>query len=231
MLDKDLDYNDAVNLVADVDNSPQPNKIVVLSIKKVLSEGTMIKQYHGEEAEKRIDAVSMLVPYNPEEMKNAKHAPEALPTEKSSGFGRFGKRKAAQPQQPAAPQQELPSASQQPKSRAPGPLDTFAENASRELKRIVPEKPKHEESAQAVGASEMVMPTLSLPDQITELDRIDTGLNGNVFNNEQLKLISMEVKALRESSAKEKDMKIDGNLVAIRDQKLKAVGKRLGQTG
>ncbi len=107
-----------------------------------------------------------------------------------------------------------------------------ADAAAREMKLVVagrvqpaaaaaPEMPVAKEGA--------VLPSLSLPDQITELEKIGEGLDANVFNSEQLKVIRMELGALEESAGS--GGSAGGGLDALREQRMSEVKRRLAEHG
>ncbi len=236
LLINELGYDDAISLVADVEGTSQPNKVIVLSVKQALKERVDISQYDGREAGRIIDRVEGLVPMGP--MNDMQDAKQEAPARKGL-FSKGAKAMASGEGKPMKPANH-PSVSintgtattQAP--RIKNILDTYAESAAKELRKAVPQKARPQNDvaqAQKSTTHGMVMPSLSLADQIAELDRIGLGLDGNVFNSEQLKLIGMELKALKISSMNENGAKTDANLVAIRDKKLKEVEGKLGNRG
>lgn len=261
-MDKELSYDDAIGIVADIEGSAQQGKAITLSVKNAFKERADVKQYDGMEAEEAVERAALLVPFSPSD-EAKQDTPAGRGIETLSGFAKsiFADKNRymataeknisqAQPasalpqqvqaqqtasvvqQQPAAPNpqpagmQAVPAHSDKP---VPSALDRYAESAASELRRIIPSRARKQERKEEQKSDQMVMPSLSLPDQISELERIEAGLDGNVFNSEQLKLISIEVKALKASSKGEKGTTADSSLVAIRDQKLKLIGDELAK--
>jgi len=92
----------------------------------------------------------------------------------------------------------------------------FEKNIKRETERIKGEK--------------LVLPTLSLQDQISELEKISEGLDEQVFSDEQLKIIKDEVYGLRDKIKGEKISAADEfqkSLINLRNQKINEVIKKL----
>ncbi|MFP3278036.1 MAG: hypothetical protein RXO43_02370 [Candidatus Micrarchaeota archaeon] len=92
----------------------------------------------------------------------------------------------------------------------------FEKNIKRETERIKGEK--------------LVLPTLSLQDQISELEKISEGLDEQVFSDEQLKIIKDEVYGLRDKVKSEKISIADEfqkSLIDLRNQKINEVIKKL----
>ncbi|MEM3839152.1 MAG: hypothetical protein QXF01_01060 [Candidatus Micrarchaeaceae archaeon] len=210
---RELSYDDAVNFINEVEAGAGESKIVVINLKVALKEGVKIKEYEGLDAEKIVERVESV---SPEGIVDFANQPEAR--------GGLGKTVAA-----AANTLNKGVSKLQPE------LETYSKVAGEELRKVVSKAETKTRNLHNLSLSKknagktngpMVMPQLSLPDQIAELDRILAGLDANIFNGDQLKLIIMEVKALRESIKKE-NVRQDGNLAAIRNQKLKLVEERL----
>ncbi|MFP3215241.1 MAG: hypothetical protein RXR32_01670 [Candidatus Micrarchaeota archaeon] len=92
----------------------------------------------------------------------------------------------------------------------------FEKNIKRETERIKGEK--------------LVLPTLSLQDQISELEKISEGLDEQVFSDEQLKIIKDEVYGLKDKIKGEKISAADEfqkSLINLRNQKINEVIKKL----
>ena len=232
----ELGYDDAISLVADIEGTSQPSKVIVLSIKQALKERVDISQYEGREAGRIIDRVEGLAPMGPtDDMPDAKQEAPARNGLFSKGAKAIASRRGKLMNPTGHPPVSIntgAATTQPPKIR--NILDAYAESAAKELRKAVPQKARQQNDvaqAQKSTTHGMVMPSLSLADQIAELDRIGLGLDGNVFNSEQLKLIGMELKALKISSMNEDVAKTDANLVAIRDKKLKEAEGRLGNRG
>lgn len=73
----------------------------------------------------------------------------------------------------------------------------------------------------------LVLPTLSLQDQIGELERISAGFDIRAFSGEQIAIIKNEVNGLRKVKVTAND-DFQKNLLAMRDARLKEVAAKLG---
>jgi len=92
----------------------------------------------------------------------------------------------------------------------------FEKNIKKETERIKGEK--------------LVLPSLSLQDQISELEKISEGLDEQVFSDEQLKIIKEEVYGLMDKIKGEKISAADEfqkSLIDLRNQKINEVIKKL----
>ncbi|MGC8662273.1 MAG: hypothetical protein ACP5RT_00590 [Candidatus Micrarchaeia archaeon] len=104
-----------------------------------------------------------------------------------------------------------------------------AENAAKEIKSIVGSIGKEFEKSvkretEKIKGEKLVLPTLSLQDQISELEKISEGIDEKVFNEEQMKIIKEEVRGLNEKLKSKKSQPIDEfqkSLLSLRDQKMK----------
>ena len=73
-------------------------------------------------------------------------------------------------------------------------------------------------------ASDLVLPNLSLNDQLSELEKINLALEGNLFDNEQLSIVKTEALGLARSLRKSKPSHdYQKELVELRDKRLKGV--------
>ncbi len=73
----------------------------------------------------------------------------------------------------------------------------------------------------------LVLPTLSLQDQISELEKISSGLDSYAFNDHELKIIKLEVGGLSKNKTAPAD-DFQKNLAVMRDSRLKEVSSKLG---
>lgn len=92
----------------------------------------------------------------------------------------------------------------------------FGQSVKREVKTVSP--------------SGLVLPTLSLQDQLSELDQIEAGLDKGVFDSEQKKTIVSEVVGLDAVAAKEvtEGMGDDAKgLISLRDYKIRDIKHKL----
>ncbi len=137
---------------------------------------------------------------------------------------------------PAAPQQPRPQAQAQVQVRVPkrevtretvsaaSRLRSMVGGAGKELAESVSTKMEQAKEA------ELVMPKLSVQDQLSDLEKIKEGLNENVFNDEQLGIIVDEIKGMSQISAREDTSRMSADqreLVLMRNQRIKEIKGRL----
>ena len=79
----------------------------------------------------------------------------------------------------------------------------------------------------ARGGKKLVLVTLSMPDQIGELEKISAGLDGRAYSDEELAIIRTEVGGLARNRSKPSD-DFQRSLASIRDSRLKEVMDKLG---
>ncbi len=134
----------------------------------------------------------------------------------------------AQMQQYAAPAAAQSRIEAQQKPRAnifkglEGAAAELADAVSRAEKGIA-------EVRERTPASDLVLPTLSLNDQLSELEKINLALEGNLFDNEQLSIVKAEALGLARSLRKSKPSHdYQKELVELRDKRLKGVLDKLG---
>ena len=73
-----------------------------------------------------------------------------------------------------------------------------------------------------------ILPTLPLPEQVSELEKIEAGLREKVFDHEQLEIIRIEISALSGAKSSGAATKQDPGLAAVRDALLAEVYVLLG---
>jgi len=78
------------------------------------------------------------------------------------------------------------------------------------------------------SGDKLVLPTLSLQDQISELEKISVGLDSSSFSPEELKIIRMEVVGLMKRKRPAPSDEFQRNLASMRDVRLKDVSRKLG---
>ncbi len=140
-------------------------------------------------------------------------------------------------EQKEAPEHIIMAGVEQAKYSNPVPSPFIAEEeaAKKELESI---KEKLGEIAPAikemgrkkVSTKDLVLPSLSLSDQIAELERIVEGVKENIFDEEHLEIVKQEVYGLNAVAEKaERDRKrskvqvassVEDSLIAIRQQRL-----------
>ena len=125
---------------------------------------------------------------------------------------------AAQQVQVQVPRQELGKE----RASAAAKLKGMVGGAGKEFEEEV--KKKVETSAEAG----LIMPTLSLQDQISELEKISVGLDSSSFSPEELKIIRMEVVGLVKRKKPAPSDDFQKNLASMRDVRLKDVSRKLG---
>ena len=81
----------------------------------------------------------------------------------------------------------------------------------------------------------LVLPNLSVGDQVAELERIVEGLNEHVFNEDQLAMVRRELEGLKSSIEVESDknrgaLEIERTFVKLRDQRLEEALGLIGES-
>jgi len=127
---------------------------------------------------------------------------------------------AAQQVQVQVPRQELGKE----RASAAAKLKGMVGGAGKEFEEEV--KKKVETSAEAG----LIMPTLSLQDQISDLEKISEGIDEGVFNGNQKKVIIQEIRWLSSSAAREKPASLNQekrDMLTLREQKVKEIKGKL----
>lgn len=118
--------------------------------------------------------------------------------------------------------------------------ESVANELSQMAKRLASMTPDIQEfTRKKINTKDLVLPTLSIADQISELERIIEGLNERVFDAEHIKVVSQEVYGLRQVVAgQKKKMKpregtqsLEQSLWELRDQRLNEASSLLEQSG
>ncbi len=120
--------------------------------------------------------------------------------------------------------------------RAPAPVSPETVEAAREIKSLVGSAGREYEQkvsreAEKVRKGELVLPSLSIQDQISELEKISMGIDEKVFNSDMRKIIIDEVSGL---NGKVKGEKLENrdvfqrNIIAVRNQRLDEAMTKLG---
>ncbi len=136
-------------------------------------------------------------------------------------------------QPPPQPQRQVVQPTPPPPAeQAPAPEKK--EKAKTELlgivKRLAAKKsPIGEISRKKIDIGELVLPSLSTADQISELEKIIEGLRENVFDQEHLEVVANEVYGLKQVTAAShrgkprrggEQAELDQSLMELRDQRL-----------
>ncbi len=125
-----------------------------------------------------------------------------------------------------APQPQAQRSAQAPAAKSAGGLSA----AAAELREAV----SHIESSvgsirEKRSTEKLVLPNLSLSDQLNELEKINLGIDGSIFNAEQLEIIKTEIKGLAKTALKHKQPPADQkDMMELRDKRLKEVLIKLG---
>ena len=139
------------------------------------------------------------------EAKKAEVAPEAQPKAQAE---------AEVPKRPM--KEETENAAAKLRGMVGGVGKEFEKNVSKEI-----------EKAEKRG---LVMPRLSLQDQLSDLEKIDEGIAENVFDKEQTKIIVDEVKTISFIASHEDVEKLEEDqkeIALMRNQKIKEIKDRL----
>lgn len=136
-------------------------------------------------------------------------------------------------QQYTAPQPSVQTQQPTPPAQSPKPRTNIfkgLEGAAAELADAVSHAEKGiAQVYERKPASDLVLPTLSLNDQLSELEKINLALDGNLFDNEQLGIVKTESLGLARSLRKGKPSQdYQKELVELRDKRLKEVLDKLG---
>ena len=94
------------------------------------------------------------------------------------------------------------------------------EKISKVSSEIEGEIAKQQEKKQVKG---LVLPTLSINDQLSDLEKISEGLSEHVFDAEQLKIIKLEANGLARLIAEGKEASAPEDLAEMRNNLLKQV--------
>jgi len=90
-----------------------------------------------------------------------------------------------------------------------------------------------QESIAKAKAKKLILPNLSVQDQIHELEGISDGIDQKVFDSEQLKIIRQEIDGIKEIGKALKGVEIEASqreMVALRDKLVADVGNKLLNT-
>lgn len=119
-------------------------------------------------------------------------------------------------------------------SNEPGTSKEVLE-ATKEIKNIVGSAGKEFERTvkkeiKNIRGGKLILPSLSLQDQISDLEKMSEGIDEHVFTEEQLNMIRYEVNGLADKIKFEKPIGKDDfqmSLIALRDKKLAEVLKKV----
>ncbi|MGC8586837.1 MAG: hypothetical protein ACP5K9_00915 [Candidatus Micrarchaeia archaeon] len=129
-----------------------------------------------------------------------------------------------------APEKTQFAAQQQPRAGAPDitkEIEQIVGNASKDFEKSL------ERELEKIETKKLILPSLSLQDQLSELEKISEGLDEQVFDDEQLKIIVSEVKGLRERLKFEKmpAEQFQSSFIVPRNNRLMEVEEKLYKMG
>ena len=201
-----MDYNESVSLIDSIQAKDTEVRTVVADIYDLGAE-ISIREYLGVESAdlvKGMDKQSEGAKSAEEAAKPAAQRPKEKPVKPTAEMlSRINERK----KEVARELEEMIKVEAKPKAPEP---------------KIAEEKPEAQKEA-------LVLPGLSVQDQIRELEKIEVGLDQGVFESIQLEIIRKEIAGLK--AAAEATIPADDfqrNLVQIRNSRLNEVSKKLG---
>jgi chaperonin cofactor prefoldin len=237
------DYREAVNLIKMAESkssvneqefSIDPQELQASVEIRRLAYGEVIRQLGFEKEEKGPEAPAA-EKAKPEEMAQARPKIAAKP---------FAVQKPqSQPKQAAEAEAAKPQIQPQPQAQAPAqagkPLKPRKQLFAQELKSATASLEKiakvSKEIEEAVSKQKeekklkgLVLPTLSLSDQISDLEKIKEGLEERVFNEQQLEIIKLEANGLARLIAEGKQPNAPTDLAETRNSLLKEVIDMVG---
>ncbi len=211
----DDDYQKAVSLVDTIDTSHGPESAQI-DMSDVFANRLQLKKLSYADVGQLIERGEKGTAYKPE----AAQAPQ--PAQQAH----------AQP----APQRPQPQPQPQPAPRVPKhELSKDMNGAAERLRSMVGGAGKEfatDVSTKIEEAKEanLVLPKLSLQDQISDLDKMKEGIDEHVFDAEQLHIIEEEVDGMERISTRESKSTLNDEqreLVIMRNQRLKELKGRL----
>ena len=131
---------------------------------------------------------------------------------------------AQQPQQPRVQTQVQKRETRNEMAGAAASLRNMVAGAEKEFAESVTKKMEEAEEAK------LAMPKLSLQDQLSDLEKIREGLEENVFDNTQIKIIKEEMKGMTQILSREDVSKMGDDqreLTLMRNQRIKEIKGRL----
>ncbi len=129
-----------------------------------------------------------------------------------------------------APEKTQFAAQPQPRAGAPDitkEIEQIVGNASKDFEKSL------EKELEKIETKKLILTSLSLQDQRSELEKISEGLDEQVFDDEQLKIIVSEVKGLRERLKFEKmpAEQFQSSFIVPRNNRLMEVEEKLYKMG
>ena len=228
-------YRSLVELIGSVENSSQKEDVDFVDMSAGLG-----PKGRGEVQGSYVDAMETISRIESERgFEPRRRAQAAQPHLAMSGV-----QQAATSQAVPAPQEQVQKPKTQPQPAKP---QEFAEpaikaQAEQEAKQLTSELhlQKVKINIRRINLKELVLPGLSMADQISELERIIEGIRGNAFDQEHMAIVVEEVYGLQKHLVmQEKEQKrkhiepsaLEQSLIALREQRLNDAILELKQLG
>ncbi len=208
-----MDYNELVSLINSIQAQDTEVRTVVADVYDLGSE-VEIKEYMDIETAKFMRYV------NREEGTPAQQQKAA-----DSGSRIHAQQRSAQP--PIQPAQQTPQRPRISEDRKAVAKELETMMAEREKAAVQPPVAVQMAAEPAQSSEKLVLPSLSLQDQTSELEKIGMGLDRKAFDQEQIGIIKKEVAGLRQTRSAPVD-DFQKGLVRIRDARLSEVMAKLG---
>lgn len=113
------------------------------------------------------------------------------------------------------------------KKTATQPAPQKAQQPMPTVQQVQQKAPQAAPTPSQPAQQKLVLVSLSLQDQITELDKINTMLDSKIFNDSQLQIVKLEINGLMKNKITPSD-DFQKGLVAMRDSRLKEIAGKLG---
>lgn len=192
-----MEYDAAVGIIEQMESEQPQRRGANLSVQKALSDVEAPKEYDAESREALIEEMERLGPQE--------GTVEKEPSAVSQQAGKI-----------AVAGSRVKRVLEKDIGVAATDLSRALKGVEGEMGKVVKQRPRR------VKAEEAVITTLSLQDQVSELEKISMGLDASVFSDEQLKIIGMELNALKDYTRREKvpDTEFERNLISVRNSRL-----------
>ncbi len=205
----DMDYNECVDMINSAEAHDTEARSVIADIYD-LGNAVEIRQYSEAEAAEAIEYADSAVEAAAGTKKEQVQQPQKQILQKT-----YVRLREKSPARGAG--REMDAVAKE--------LEAAISNATKELKERVGERMKQvQQPAESAG---LVMVTLSLQDQIGELEKISAGIDSGAFTTEQMEIIKIEIRGLMKARGSAPDA-FQANLLKIRDDRLREVSKKLG---
>lgn len=233
MADENADeYMELVGLIKDVEAASQKTEQATIDLSQAFA------AHAAQESQSSYHEVLKQIT----EVESGKHIePKRHPQQGQPHLAMAGVQQAATSQVvPSMPQpQQAPQPAQQPQQFAQPELKAKAEEEAKQFAAQMPLQ-KVTVNIKRLNLKDLVLPGLSMADQISELERIIEGIRENVFDQDHITIVVEEVYGLQQSIGKqEKDLKkkhielspLEQSLLALREQRINEAMLELSQHG